>query len=242
MSGDRSPLRYAPWLARDVAMGPGVLFLVVIAVVCAVFWRLSQGAQNMFPITAELIQVNMLNSVIIIAVLIAVGGIVSGDAHNGYYRAFFSKPMPVWWYYLQRWILGGIAVMLIPVVLGLGLNLVLGEGHGITAALMANVAIGFLLVGGAVLLLSVFTRRDWLIVFVVATAQRAFASFIEVGLPVNEATKMAWQALPPFHLLMPGSPMLEGRPLLHAVGYGLAMTVIALVLLRVRPLGSGGRA
>lgn len=242
MTGDRSPFRYLPWLARDVAKGPGLLFMVVIAVVCAVLWRMSKGAQIVFPMTPELIQAGILNSATIFAVLIAVGGMVSGDAHNGYYRAYFSKPMPVWWYYLQRWIIGGIAVMLIPVVLGLGLTLVLGEGHGVTSTLMANVALAFLLIGGAVLLLSVFTRRDWLIVFVVGSAQQAFASFIGIGMPVNRATKMAWQALPPFHLLKPGGPALEGRPLLHVVGYGLAMTVIALLLLRVRPLGSGGRA
>jgi hypothetical protein len=242
MSSGRSPFRYVPWLARDVATGPGALFLVVIAVVCGVLWRVSKGEQNVLPVTADLIQGSMMNTVVLVAVLIAVGGMVSGDAHNGYYRAFFSKPMPVWWYYLQRWILGGIAVLLIPVVFGLGLKVVLGGGLGITTALMANVALAFLLVGGAVLLLSVFTRRDWLIVFVVSAAQRTFASFIEMGLPVHPAVKATWQALPPFHLLNPGSPMLAGKPLLHVVGYGLAMTVIALVVLRVRPLGSGGRA
>lgn len=242
MTGDRSPFRYAPWLARDVAKGPGALFLVVIAIVCAVLWRVSKGDQMVFTMTPVFIQAGILDSATNFAILIAVGGIVSGDVHNGYYRAYFSKPIPVWWYYLQRWILGGIAVMMIPLVLGLGLSLVLGDGHGITAALLANIALSFLLVGGAVLLLSVFTRRDWLIVFVVGSVQQAFASFMQLGVPVNPAVKTAWQALPPFHLLKPGGPVLEGRPLLHVVGYGLAMTLIALVLLRVRPLGSGGRA
>ncbi len=242
MSARQSPFRYLPWLARDVARGPGLLFLVVIAVVCAVLWRVSKGDQMVFPMTPTVIQTGLLGSATIFAVLIAVGGIVGGDTHNGYYRAYFSKPMPVWWYYLQRWLLGGVAVMLIPVVLGGGLSLVLGSGHGITTALLANLALSFLLIGGAVLLLSVFTRRDWLIVFIVGSVQQAFASFVQLGVPVNPAVKAAWQALPPFHLLKPDGPLLEGKPLLHVLGYGLGMTVLALVLLRVRPLGSGGRA
>lgn len=242
MSGGRSPFRYAPWLARDVAKGPGLLFAVVIAVVCGVLWRVSKGDQNVFSMSPDFIQASILDSATIFAILIAVGGVVSGDAHNGFYRAYFSKPIPVWWYYLQRWFLGGVAVMLIPLVLGLGLSLVLGDGHGVTTALLANIAVSFLLVGGAVFLLSVFSRRDWLIVFVVGSVQQAFESVVHMGVPVNPALKAVWQALPPFHLLKPGGPMLEGMPLLHVVSYGLAMTVTALVLLRVRPLGSGGRA
>jgi hypothetical protein len=242
MKSDRSPFRYLPWLARDVASTAGILFVVVAVIVCVVIWRVMlAGQQGMMPSTAQ-IQGTAFNQVMLVMSLIAAGGMVSGDLHGGYYRAYFSKPMATWWYYLQRWLLGGVAVLFTPLVFGTGLQLVLGQGLGITAQLMINLAIGYLLIGGAVFLLSVLTRRDWLLVFIIATAQKIIAGLVQSGLPISKVLKASWQALPPFHLIRPGQPVLQGTELVHVVAYGLTMVVVALVLLRVRPLGSGGRA
>lgn len=242
MKQDKSPFRYTPWLARDVAATAGVLFLVVIVVVCVILWRLSRVAQDGMVPAIDTVQKSTFDNVLTVAVLIAVGGMVSTDLQGGFYRAYFSKPMPTWWYYLQRWVIGGIAVLLLPFVFGAGLEIVLGQGFGITTDLMATIALGFLLIGGSVFLLSIFTRRDWLLVFIIATAQRALGSFIEAGMPISTTVKRIWQLLPPYHLIQPDKPVLEGSQLMHVVTYGFVMVVMALVLLRTRPLGSGGRA
>lgn len=242
MKQDNAPLRYLPWLARDVAVGPGLLYLLISIVVCVVLWRVSRVTDSPSMLTPEFIQGQAFRTVLLVMCLVATGGMVSGDLHGGFYRAFFSKPMPTWWYYLQRWLLGAVAVLLTPLVFGLGLNIVLGNGFGITRDLMLTIALGYLLIAGTVFLLSLFTRRDWLLVFIIAQAQRGIASMVDAGLPISSSIKAVWSVLPPFHLILPGKPVLHGTALIHVVAYGLAMVVVALVLLRVRPLGSGGRA
>lgn len=242
MKQDRGALRYLPWLARDVAVGPGLLYVVVSIVVCVVLWRVSRATGSPSMLTPELIQSQAFNIVMLVMCLVATGGMVSGDLHGGFYRAFFSKPMPTWWYYLQRWLLGAVAVLLTPLVFGFGLDIVFGKGFGVTRDLMVTIALGYLLIAGSVFLLSVFTRRDWLLVFLIVTAQRMIASLVTMNVPIPRVIKVVWQALPPFHLIAPGKLVLHGTALIHVVAYGLAMVVVALVLLRVRPLGSGGRA
>ena len=121
MSRNASPFRYAPWLARDVARGPGLLYLVLSVALAVIFWRIKQRTGSV-PDVDE-IQAMTMARVLTIACLIAVGGMVSTDVQQGFYRAWFTKPMAPWWYYLQRWILGGLAVLLIPVVYGLLLAL-----------------------------------------------------------------------------------------------------------------------
>jgi hypothetical protein len=45
--------------------------------------------------------------------------------------------------------------------------------------------------------------------------------------------------LPPFHLLQPGQPLVNNGDLRLVLGYGVALFVIAIVVLRTRPLASG---
>ena len=242
MKPDKAPFRYAPWLTRDVASTAGVLYAVITAIVCVIVWRLSRAAGGAMGSDVVMFQQQAFKNTLTVAVLIATGGMVSNDLHGGFYRAYFSKPIPTWWYYLQRWIIGGVFVLLIPVLFGAGLMLVLRNGHGITPALLGTIALGYLLIGGTVFVLSVFTRRDWLLVFILVTSQRAMASLMTMNLPVSKALKTIWQALPPYHLIDPGAAPLTGRPLMHVLAYGLSLVALALVLLRFRPLGSGGRA
>lgn len=241
MNRDRRPWRYLPWLARDVATGPGLIYLAVLAVVAVILFRLRSQAGITVP--PGMMQREGFESVLLVAVLIATGGMVSTDVHQGFYRAWFAKPIAPWWYYLQRWLLGGVLLLLAPLVLGAILVMVRGEGTGITWALMATLALGYLLIGSMVLLLSTWTRLDWLIVFLLATAQGALTQIRQFGgVQFSRTLEAVYLAMPPFHLIDPTQPMLSGPPLLHVVGYGAAMLLAALLLLTYRPLGSGGRA
>ncbi len=243
MTRDRSPLRYLGHQARDVARGPLALFVVVSAGLAFILWRVF-GAREA-PDPADLLG-GLVAGTLLVAVLIAAGGVAGNDIKQGYYRAWFSKPIAPWWFYLQRWLLGGVAVLTIPLWLGTGLALAFGAGTGISAALVGNVALGYLLIGGAVLLASTVSARDWLVVFLVYFFQRRLEEVQQMldglGQDVPWAVDALVRVLPPFHLVTPGAALPEGGELVRLLGYGLGMVALAVVVLRSRPLGSGGRA
>ena len=243
MIRDRAPLRYLAVHARDIARGPLVLFVVVAAGLTFILWRMF-GVREM-PDPADLLG-GLVAGTLLVATLIAAGGVAGNDIKQGYYRAYFSKPIAPWWFYLQRWLLGGVAVLTIPLWLGVGLALAFGEGTGLSRELFGAVALGYLLIGGAVLLFSTVTARDWLVVFFVYFMQGRLSDARELlnrmGNDVPWAVDWLVTVLPPFHLVTPGSGLPSGGDLVHAVGYGLGLVLVAVAVLHVRPLGSGGRA
>ena len=244
MTRDRSPLRYAPWLAFDVVKVQLALFAIVaVGLPLMLLWL--QKRMGGAPEAAS-VQTGTFTVSLTVAVLMAIGGAIGGDLKGGYYRAWFSKPMSPWWYYLQRWLLGAIAVLLAPLMLGGALALVLHRGSGITGDLMLTVALGYLLIGSACLLFSNFTARDWLVVFLLSFMQQRLAQVIEAsgnfGVTLPDSLVWFYKALPPFHLINAMKPALHGNALWHVLGYGVAMLAAALVIVQVRPLGSGGRA
>lgn len=245
MTRNRSPLRYLPAHSMDVAAGPLALFATVAITVCFVVWRMTRTEPAAMADPAMFMS-RMMTAVLTLAVLVAAGGVAGNDVAKGFYRAWFSKPMAPWWYYLQRWLLGGLAVLGIPLIIGSGLQLFFGHGTGITTELMAVTALGYLLIGGTVLLASVFTARDWLVAFALTFLQGTLDQVVQVAamtkgeLPV--LVTWAHRLLPPFHLITPLKGLPVGHDLLHLLAYGGGMVVIALVLFAVKPLGSGGRA
>lgn len=243
MTRDRSPLRYLAIHARDVARGPLALFVIVSAGLCFILWRVFGARET--PDVGDLLD-GLVGGTLMVAVLIAAGGVAGNDIKQGYYRAYFSKPIAPWWFYLQRWLLGGVAVLTIPAWLGIGLALAFGEGTGISSALMANAGLGYLLIGGAVFLLSTVSARDWLVVFLVYFFQRRIEEVHRMlegmGQEIPWAVEVLVRILPPFHLVAPGDAAPAGNALAHVLAYGLGMVALGIVVLRSRPLGSGGRA
>lgn len=244
MTRDTSPFRYTKWLALDLVKVQFALFAIVSVALPIILLRLekSMGAAP----EATSIQTNYFMAATTIMVLMAIGGSIGGDLHGGFYRAWFSKPMTPAWYYFQRWFLAGVAVILAPLMLGGMLALVLQRGSGITSDLMITVALGYLLIGSACLLFSNFTAKDWLVVFLLSFFQQRLAAIVEqgakFGLDLPQWLVVVKKILPPFHLINPLKPVLHGNELLHVIAYGVAMLVVALTIVQVRPLGSGGRA
>lgn len=244
MNRDRSPWRFLPVHLLDVARGPLLLFIAVSAGLALVLWRLlPQGG----PLAdgSELLG-GLVSGTLMIGVLFATGGVAGVDIKQGYYRAYFSKPMAPWWFYLQRWLLGGLAVLTIPIWLGLGLQVFLGHGTGLSWQIFAAMGLCYLLIGGLVLLCSTVTARDWLVAFLVyflqAQLHNAHEMLTRLQQDVPAAVTMLLRILPPFHLIRPGADLPTGLELMHVAGYGLAMVIAALLILAWRPLGSGGRA
>ncbi len=245
MTRNRSPFRYLPAHLIDVAQGPLALFATVAVTICVVIWRLARNDASAMADPAQFVR-QVVAAVLTLAVLVASGGVAGNDVGRGYYRAWFSKPMAPWWFYLQRWLLGGVAVLLIPVLLGLGLQLLFGKGTGITLPLIEVTALGYLLVGGTVLLASVFTARDWLFTFAITFTQARLDDLLTIMAmsKTEPPSTLLWahRLLPPFHLISPVRGVPQGEDLLHVVGYGVGLVAVAVVLMMVKPLGSGGRA
>lgn len=243
MIRNRSPLRYLAVHAFDVARAPLALFAAVSIGLTFVLWRVFGGRE--MPDVADLLG-GLVAGTLMIAVLFAAGGEAGTDVKQGYYRGYFSKPIAPWWFYLERWLLGGVAVLLIPFLLGGGLAIAFGAGTGITGALVGTVALGYLLIGGTVLLLSTVTARDWLVAFMVYFFQLRLHDvnemLVRMEQEVHWALDLAVRILPPFHLITPTEGPPAGADLVHVLGYGLGMVILAVVILDRRPLGSGGRA
>ncbi|MES2305459.1 MAG: hypothetical protein V4558_08125 [Gemmatimonadota bacterium] len=244
MTRDKSPFRYTQWLALDLIKVQLALFAIVSVALPLIVLRLSKNMGA--PPEPEAILSGTFMATLTIAVLMTIGGSIGGDLQGGYYRAWFSKPMTPAWFYFQRWFLAGVTVLLAPLMLGGMLALVLRNGSGLTVDLMGTVALGFLLIGSACLLMSNFTSKDWLVVFLISFLQGRLAAIVTAGanfgLKLPEWLVWVYKALPPFHLINPLKPMIHGNDLLHVLGYGVAMLVLALVIVQRRPLGSGGRA
>lgn len=245
MNRNISPVRYLPLQARDVVVGPLALFAVTSLALVLVAWRFFANRPEIMS-SPQLFVQGTLSVVQTVAVLFAAGGVAGVDIQRGYYRAWFSKPITPWYFYLQRWLLGGVAVLLIPLMIGGGIALAFDGGSGVTLGLMGNLALAYLLLGSVVLLCGNFLERDWLVAFLIAFAQARLHQLIQIFEAMGDTAHpvVVWtdRLLPPFHLVSPGTTMLAGTDLVHVVGYGAGLLAAALLLLRHRPLGSGGRA
>ena len=237
----RWPLRYAPWMARDLAMGPGLIYLAV-ALLAA--WIVSQTGVTFSggPGMGGTLLAKIVGQASLPFVLVATGGIVRTDLSEGYYRTLFSKPVSPVAYYLQRWLLGGVAVL---VAVGL---LVLAVAAGQRTApvmdwpLLGRMALFYLLLVGLVFLISTLIRRDWIIALLIYILESVLHQISTVGVHFSPFWRGLVAVLPPFHLVTEGAAAPAGRALLHVLVYGLAMVGLALVVLHRRALGSGGRA
>jgi hypothetical protein len=234
----RIPLRYAGWMARDVAFGPGAIMLAVALFASIILWRVKSAPTTPDEV-AELIRL-IVDQAAMPFVLLATGAIVSGDLTHGYYRSYFSKPVSPAAYYLQRWLIGAAAVALFIPLLAAGIALRTGVFQA-PALLFAKVGLLYLMLGGLVLLLSTVTRRDWILALVVTIAQAILHGLHEAG-ALGFTAEAFYRVLPPLHLASVKTPLPDGTGLAHALAYGLALVLAGLAVIRWRPLGSGGRA
>lgn len=240
-----NPFRYLAVQVRDVARLQGIFFAVVSFGLVIIMHRAMRTMVTGTTDVAELLRTTV-TATIMVATLMVSGGIAGVDRKQGYYRALFSQPMAPWWYYLQRWLVGWATVLTIPLWLWLAFRLVFGMGGGLSLQLFASLSLAYLLIGGAVLLVSTIAARDWLIVFLIYFTQRQLdnvATMIDrAGGEVPRAVSVALDILPPFGAITEMSALPSGAMLWRVVGYGVGMVALALLLFRIRPLGSGGRA
>ena len=251
MKRSHSPVRYLPWLVRDAMVWPLRLFALAAVSVSLLVWRFAakmhvprrgelrfngQAAPDIASV-AQMIQVGVWNTCLTVAILMTVGTIIGTDLERGYFRTWFSKPMSPVWFYVQRYLIGAAVILVCPLMLGAGLGLATGDS-GITADLMAQIALAYLLVGSATTLASRFMPKGYLLVFLLSIMQNILHGFATRDFLPGWLLQLH-RVLPPFYLLQPGLPAPHGGDLWHVAGYGAGLLALVLVLLRTRPLGSG---
>ncbi len=230
----RNPLRYVPWLAVDLLMGPAALFVIVAGLLAAGAWK-----AGVTPAGAGRLLGSVIQQASLPFVLIATAQMVSGDFRRGYFRSYFNRPVSPLSHYMLRWLLGGIAVVLF-VPLAYGAIALTSGPFTLDPALLGGMAMLYLLLGGLVFLASTVSRYDWALAFLVLVVESVLHKLDQTG-SLSGGWSVLATILPPFHLAQPGGPQPAGGALWHVLGYGGGVVLGALLILRFRPLGAGGR-
>ncbi|MFZ5624031.1 MAG: hypothetical protein ACOY71_06330 [Gemmatimonadota bacterium] len=238
---NRSPLRYAPWMVRDFLRGPGVLMLGAIVLASLIVSRLVIAGPDSGLVSPDGAMSGILAQLSWPFVLLATGGMVSTDRVQGYYREIFSKPVRPATHYLIRWLVGAVAVGgSMPLIWA---GVALGPGRPrFEWSLLINLELTYLLLGGLVFLLSTLFRWDWTPALTMFAVEEALGSALEHGFELPWAARWVAAALPPFHLANVTSPVPRGMDLVRVLLWGAALVAAAVWVLRVKPMGSGGRA
>ena len=232
------PLRYLPWMARDLALSQGAVLVAVGVLAWLIMSRVDPtpaAGDGPGMVRAALSQMSLP------FLLFCSAAIVSNDRVHGYYRSFFSRPVSPPWYYLARWVLGGLMFLLAVPVLTLGLSLAVGR-FPVSWEVMAQLALSYLLLGGLIFFLSAFVRYDWLLGMLVLMVQGTLYSLHRNGVDLPAIWDFVLTILPPIYQASLNSPLPTGPGLTHILLYGSGLVIAGLLLLRLRPLGAGGRS
>jgi hypothetical protein len=232
------PIRYLPWMIRDLALGPGA----VVVATAVLTWLIMSRIDPSPPASSGPGMVaGALGQLSLPLLLYCSAAIVSNDRVHGYYRSFFSRPLSPPWYYFTRWLLGGIVFVLIGPALTLGLVLAVGS-FPLSWELMAQLGLSYLLLGGLIFFFSTFMRYDWLFGLLVLMVQGVLSALHKNGVDLGVIWSSVLTILPPIYQASLNSPFPAGPLLIHIVLYGSGLVIAGLALLRLRPLGSGGRS
>lgn len=241
-------LDYARWQLRDHVRGAGLVIVLFSTVLGLILWQVGKSNPGLGE-GAEMVLAVTLSQLAWPLVVLAVAGMVSTDRVDGFNRALFSAPVTPAWYYLQRFLLGGVVLATLPVVIALAIRLALGAWTTPWAG-VRGVVLLYLLLGGLVFCWSTFGRRDWAIGVSLYLGQSALHGAREAGMPLPGWLWEVTPLLPPFHLV--GFGEMEGREfvsaalpsgwdLAHYLGYAAGLVGIGVAVLLLRPMGSGGK-
>jgi hypothetical protein len=234
--------KYSLWQFRDFVVERGVAIVIVGLLLGYVLLEPLRRAMGVAFSTdasspARPILIMVSSSIVSLAVLIAINGIVSTDRKMGYYRFLFAKPVSPVAYYAQLFFVymaGVIAAMLV----------LSGILHSVVPSFsivhfLLYTALVFVAMGGIGFFISVATRFDWVTLAVVWLGSRILRDIygVKPGLPGKLV-----QVLPPVHKLNDLATDLiangtAGRSdVVWLVGYGAVFFVLGLLLLRYGPL------
>jgi hypothetical protein len=229
--------RYSLWQFRDFVLDRGIAIVVI-----GLLWgyvlvaplRAAMGtAFAVGPLSpAWPLLVSVTTSVVSLAVLIALNGIVSIDRKNGYYRFLFSKPVSPVAYYAQLFVVYMVGVLIAMLILSAILR-TLVPAFDISNFLLYS-AIIYIAMGGIGFFISVATRFDWLTLAAVWVGSRVLRDIY--GAKPDWRGKLV-ELLPPVHKLNDVAHTLITDGTAHAsdvlwlLGYGALFFALGLLIL-----------
>ena len=237
MSRNRLPW-YSVWQFRDFVMDRGIAIVII-----GMLWgyvliepmRRTMGAAfAVGPLSpAWPLVISVTSSIVSLAVLIALNGIVSTDRKMGYYRFLFSKPVSVVAYYAQLFFVYMVGVLVSMLLLSAVLHMIV-PGFRIDYFLL-YASIIYVAMGGIGFFISVATRFDWLTLAAVWLGSRVLRDMF--------GNKPGWRSkavelLPPVHKLndvslsMITNGTAPTSDVLWLLGYGALFFALGLLLLR----------
>ena len=232
------PLRYLPWIARDLALAQGVVLAVVGVFAWLIVTRMNPAPS---PASGPAIVRESVARLSLPFLLYCCAAIVSTDRAQGYYRSFFSRPVSPPWYYFIRWLLGGLVFLLVTPVLTLGLSAAMGS-FPVSWDVVGQLGLSYLLLGGLIFFFSPLVRHDWLLGMVILMMQGTLHALRRGGVDLPSFWDFVYRILPPIYQASLNEPFPRGAMLTHILLYGIGLVTAALLILRLRPLGAGGRS
>jgi hypothetical protein len=230
--------KYALWQFRDFVMDRGIAIVLI-----GLLWgyvlieplRHAMGATFSTGTTSPAwpLLVTVSSSIVSLAVLIALNGIVSTDRKMGYYRFLFSKPVSRVAFYVQLFFVYMAGVLAAMLILALALRAIAPFFSVPNFILYA--ALIYIAMGGIGFFISVATRFDWLTLAAVWLGSRVLRDIY--GPKPGFSSKLV-QLLPPVHKLNDvAQSMISGGTapvgdVVWLMGYGAAFFALGLVLLQ----------
>lgn len=233
--------KYSLWQFRDFVMEKGISIVII-----GLLWgylQLLPFRQSFSPeMTPELITrlVTLLaGSLVSIAVLIALNGIISTDRKLGYYRFMFAKPVSPVRYYGQLFVVHLVGLLGGMVLLAGVFFFVAGRFNVWNLVLYTSLI--YVALGGIGFFISAASRHDWVTLAAVWVGARILRGLYGNG---DDWKSKAVELLPPVHKVdtVAGSIIATGSaPLgdvVWLVGYGALFFVLGLLVVQRRSLAS----
>ena len=233
--------RYSLWQFRDFVVEKGVSIVII-----GLLWgylQLLPFRQSISPqMTPELIIriVTLLaGSLVSIAVLIALNGLISTDRKMGYYRFMFAKPVSPVRYYGQLFFVHFVG--LVSGMLVLSAVFFWFAGRFSVWNLVLYTALIYISLGGIGFFISAASKYDWVTLAAVWVGARILRALYGSG---GDWKSKAVDLLPPVHKVdsVAASMLSTGTAPLSDVlwlgGYGALFFVLGLVVLQRRSLAA----
>jgi hypothetical protein len=234
---DRKLARYSLWQFRDFVVDRGIAIVII-----GVLWGtvlIEPLRRTMGPVFADSplsptwsLLMTAVSSVVSIAVLIALNGLVSTDRKMGYYRFIFAKPVSPVAFYAQLFFVYMVGVLIAMLLLSLLLHHLVPRFSIVNFLLYS--ALIYIAMGGIGFFISVATRFDWLTLAAVWLGSHILRNLYRTRPVLGKLVEV----LPPVHKLdevANGIISYRSAPawdIVWLLGYGAVFFALGLVLLR----------
>jgi len=224
-------LRYLWWQIVD-RTGPRILAAVAVSGGFLGILYMAMREDKPSPAIAENVLGQLHYQLVFMFILLLLNGVVSQDRIQGWYRFYLAKPVSPSWFYGQHAVLallGLLAASAVFITLGSLLIQPIWNWHHMGPAVAA-----FLLYGMMMFLWSTLVKHDWLVGGLLLIGSAVAKSRWKPG--TGALGDLLHRVLPPTHLLG-WNRDLTAAQWAWVAGWGVGLLILALLVLRFRPLG-----